>query len=136
MTSRTTSRTTSAAIARRPVASTLLRLAGLAAVALPVFAHAMPAHVDCRDTFGNGQCIYGSADTGLAPMRVVDLATARDDINVRYGETVRFVRGDQSFIFTFNGLGGRNVSLSRIAPAGFDTGRIGVEVDADPSTQS
>lgn len=69
-------------------------------------------------------------------MRVIDLAATKRDVSIQYGETVRFVAGDRSFIWTFNGLGGRNVSLSRIAPEGFQTHGVAVEVDIDPSTQS
>jgi hypothetical protein len=121
---------------RRLTPMTMLRIAGLLAIAAPAFSHAATAHVSCLDTFANGMCVYGSADTGAAPMRVIDLTATKRDVSVQYGETVRFVAGDRSFIWTFNGLGGRNVSLSRIAPEGFQTHGVAVEVDVDPSTQS
>lgn len=108
----------------------LIRAAGIVAIALPAFAHAA-----CQDRFGNGMCIYGSSQTGQQAERVVNVDKSARTIGVNYGETVKFVDGDKSFTWTFNGLGGRNVELSRIAPAGFMTHGLGVSVDRDPTFQ-
>jgi len=104
-----------------------VRIVGLAAIALPAFAHAA-----CQDRFANGECLYGSSHTGQQAERVVDVNTAHHAVGVNYGETVKFVDGSKSFTWTFNGLGGRNVELQRIAPAGFNAHGLGVSVERDP----
>ncbi len=108
--------------------TSLVRIAGLLAIALPAFAHAA-----CQDRFANGMCLYGSSHTGQQAERVIDVQKAGHTVGVNYGETVKFVDGDKSFTWTFNGLGGRNVDVQRIAPAGFMTHGLNVSVDRDPS---
>lgn len=108
--------------------TSLIRFAGLMAIALPAFAHAA-----CQDRFASGECLYGSSHTGQQAERVVDVNTARHAVGVNYGETVKFVDGGKSFTWTFNGLGGRNVELQRIAPAGFAAHGLSISVDRDPS---
>ena len=85
-------------------------------------------------TFRNGQSYYGQSTSQAAGARVVDLASARP-INVAHGETVTFQSGGKQFIWTFNGLGGRAVDMTRIAPASFSANRVSVYVGQDPLTR-
>lgn len=83
------------------------------------------------DTFMNGQSFYGQLADGATGARVVDLATS-SYVNVKYGETVNFVSGGQTFAWTFNGLSPRSVSLAKIAPQDFSTKPLTVYIERNP----
>ena len=85
-------------------------------------------------TFMNGQSYYGQPTSQAAAARVVDIASARP-INVAHGETVTFRSEGKEFSWTFNGLGGRAVDVTKIAPAGFSANRVSVYVGQDPLTR-
>ena len=95
--------------------STVILAMAAIATSAPIFAHAA-----CTDTFRNGACIYGEPSSSAA-VRTIDLSS-KQRIDVAYGETVRFVDQGSSFTWTFDGLGQRAVALSKIAPAGVNTG--------------
>jgi hypothetical protein len=106
--------------------TSFISLAAIAA-ALPMFAHAAA----CKDTFPNGQCLYGEPAKEAAPAETVDLARTHA-VDVQYGETVKFVNGGQSFTWTFDGADARGLELSQIAPSDVDTRMAKVYVGANP----
>jgi hypothetical protein len=103
----------------------LFALVGIAAT-IPAFANAA-----CADTFPNGQCLYGEPARHAAHAETVDLAKTRS-VDVPYGKTVKFVNGDKSFTWTFNGADERGLALAKIAPAGIDTRMANVYVGQNP----
>lgn len=94
-------------------------VASLSAVAAPI------------DQFQNGQSFWGQAAEALASERTITL-TADAKLNVKYGETLRFVSAGKSFVWRFNGLDSRAVELQRIAPADFDARNATIYIDRDP----
>lgn len=86
------------------------------------------------DTFMNGKSYYGEPTSQVSAARVVDIASS-GPINVPYGESLTFRSGGQQFSWTFNGLGGRAVDVTKIAPAGFSTKTFAVYVGRDPLTR-
>ncbi|MET0517443.1 MAG: CzcE family metal-binding protein [Burkholderiaceae bacterium] len=108
------------------IRSPLIRAAGLIALTLPVFAHAA-----CNETFVNGQCIFGAPAQTVSADRTVDLSK-NPQVEVQYGDTVKFVNGSKSFTWAFNGLGERSVKLSEIAPQGFASAKAVVNIDPNP----
>lgn len=80
------------------------------------------------DTFRNGQSVYGQPSTDNAATRVVELGTTTA-INVSYGETVAFRSGGQTFSWPFNGLVGRGIDITKIAPAAFAIKPLGIFVE-------
>jgi hypothetical protein len=107
------------------IRTTLIGLVGIAAT-IPALANAA-----CADTFPNGQCLFGEPAVHAAPAQTVDLAKTRS-VHVPYGKTVKFVNGDQSFTWTFNGADERGVALAKIAPDGIDTRMAAVYVGQNP----
>jgi hypothetical protein len=103
----------------------LLAVAGAA----PILAQAA-----CSDTFANGTCIHGEPANSTAAARTVDLSTTRQ-ISAAYGETIKFVDGDKSFAWTFDGLGEHAVPLSRIAPSDIKAGSATVYVASSAESQ-
>lgn len=103
---------------------TLARALTLAAIAAPLLAFATDGEM-----FRNGSSFYGEPANGKAATRSVDVATTRS-INVKYGETVQFVKGAEQFAWTFNGLDNRSVALTKIAPHNFAS--MEVRVGRDP----
>lgn len=81
--------------------------------------------------FANGQCIYGEPVANEAGARVVDVS-AGNHLNVRYGETLRFVNGGKAFSWRFNGLDRRALDLQAIAPADFGAKPLELHVGRDP----
>lgn len=65
--------------------------------------------------------------------RPINLDAGAHSVTVSAGETVRFTRGGRQFTYRFDGQGGApfEVPLSRIAPAGFDSGDVRVYVNPD-----
>jgi hypothetical protein len=66
-----------------------------------------------------------------APAETVDLARTHA-VAVQYGETVKFVNGDHSFTWTFDGADNRGLALSQIAPSDVDTRMAKVYVGTNP----
>jgi hypothetical protein len=110
------------------IRTAILSLAVIA-TSVPLFAQAAP----CQDTFHNGACIYGEPSASTSE-RTIDLS-AKQRIDVAYGETVKFVDQGRSFAWTFDGLGERAVDLSKILPAGIDTRSATVYVAASGEPQ-
>ena len=107
-----------------------LRTAALAALSvLPLAGYAASGN-----TFMNGQSHYGQPASAGTPARVVDIATA-NYVNVKYGETVSFASGAKTFMWTFDGLNPRAVSLDKIAPQGFVGKPFTIYVAKDPFTR-
>jgi hypothetical protein len=92
------------------------------------------AQAACTDTFANGACIHGEPANGTAGARTVDLSATRK-INAAYGETIKFVDGDKSFAWTFDGLGEHAVPLARIAPSDIKADLVTVYVAASTESQ-
>lgn len=86
------------------------------------------------DTFANGQSYYGQPTSPQTATRAVDLGSA-SRINVTYGESVTFRSGGQLFTWTFNGFDRRAVDVAKIAPAGFPTRPLVVQVGLDPANR-
>lgn len=107
---------------------TVIALLGLTAAPLGSFAAG-------ADTFANGQSHYGQPSTTQPATRTVEMGSI-NVINVAYGESVTFRNGGQLFTWTFNGLAGRSVDVSKIAPAGFPTKPLMVYVGPNPANRS
>ncbi|HKC42859.1 MAG TPA: CzcE family metal-binding protein [Burkholderiales bacterium] len=73
----------------------------------------------------------GTPVEGSRADRVIRVTPGTRWVNVSENETVRFVVGDQSFAWQFNGSRGV-FHLSDIAPAGLVSQPINVYVGADP----
>jgi hypothetical protein len=73
----------------------------------------------------------GSPGDGVRADRVIRVTPSTRWVNVNENETVRFVVGDQSFAWQFNGSRGV-FHLADIAPAGLVPPSINVYVGADP----
>lgn len=86
------------------------------------------------DTFANGQSYYGQPASPQAATRAVDLGSA-SRINVTYGESVTFRSGGQLYTWTFNGFDRRAVDVAKIAPAGFPTRPLVVQVGLNPANR-
>lgn len=84
---------------------------GLASLSLTAYAANGP------DVFMNGKSYYGEPTSQVSAARVVDIASS-GAINVPYGETVTFRSEGKQFSWTFNGLGGRAVNVTKIARPG------------------
>lgn len=102
-------------------------------IAIAAALSSVPAFAAPTHHFANGECFYGQASEAAAAARTVTL-TASGQFNAVYGEVLRFVSGDQSFTWQFNGLDGRAVDLQQIAPAGFDARGAVVYVGKNPLT--
>ena len=100
-----------------------LALAGAFAIAAPAFANHPPASPD-----------LGSPVHDAGADRTVTLDAGTRWVNVTGGETVKFVAGGKSFIWSFDTYGTAPVfDLGRIAPAGVLSGRsVEVYVAPDP----
>lgn len=76
---------------------------------------------------------YGSASSGIAAARVVEITSATRYVNVNHGDTVTFRNGGDTVTWTFDGLA-QAVPLSAIfANAG---AAAGVLVYVTPEAQS
>jgi hypothetical protein len=107
------------------IRTTLISLVGIAAT-IPALANAA-----CADTFPNGQCLYGEPAQHAGSTDTIDLAKTRS-VAVQYGKTVKFVNGDKSFTWTFNGAAERGFALAKIAPDGIDTRMAAIYVGQNP----
>ncbi len=108
--------------------TTFTRTLALATLAAPLLAFATDG-----GTFRNGSSLFGEpADAKLAA-RTVDVMR-NTVVRVPYGETVKFVKGAEQFTWTFNGLDGRDVPLTKIAPHQFDGATV--HVDRNPLTRN
>lgn len=103
---------------------TIARTLAFAAIAAPVLAFAADG-----GNFRNGNSYFGEPADGKVASRTVDLATTRV-VRVKYGETVKFVKGSEQFTWTFNGVDARSVPLMKIAPHNF--GGTNVYVEQNP----
>ena len=83
------------------------------------------------DRFMNGQSFYGQPAEADANTRVVDAASAKY-VNARYGETLKFVKGNKSFAWTFDGLDNRSAELRMLAPKDFGPTPTTVYVGRNP----
>ncbi|UUX96656.1 CzcE family metal-binding protein [Aquabacterium sp. J223] len=109
--------------------SRIFRVAALTlATALPFHGMAMGT-----DVFRNGQSKYGQpAAAGAPSARVVDVSTLKS-LTVAYGDTVTFqVPSGMQFSWTFNGLDGLSVPVTKIAPGGFPSTKATIHVQANP----
>ncbi len=80
---------------------------------------------------------FGALANSSAVDRQIVIAPGARSVNVVDGETVRFIKDGQSFIWHFSTFSGEpTLALAKIAPAGFDAAGIKVYVDADPLYQN
>lgn len=85
--------------------------------------------------FMSGQSLFGQPTASVQNARVVDV-TSSNSVNIRYGELVKFVNGDKSFAWVFNGLDNRAVDLASIAPSGFGGASMKIFIDRDQSMRN
>lgn len=62
--------------------------------------------------------LLGSPVAAGSAERVITLTGETRWVNVKYGESVRFVSGTQEFAWKFDGPDSREVELRQVAPAG------------------
>ncbi|CAN5912715.1 MAG: CzcE family metal-binding protein [Thiobacillus sp.] len=75
-----------------------------------------------------------AASSQQAATRAVDLRSA-NAINVAFAESVTFRSGGQLYTWTFNGFDRRAVDVAKIAPAGFPTRPLVVQVGLNPANR-
>jgi hypothetical protein len=76
---------------------------------------------------------YGTAATGDAADRIIDLKPATKWVNVVNGETVRFNAGAKTFAWHFSTFNDKPFDLSAIAPKEVDVKGVRVFVANDPA---
>ena len=87
-----------------------LVVAALSAPAVVIAAH--------PGTFHNGASFSGQPGDAQSASRTVDVTQAKS-VNAKYGETIKFVRGAEQFVWTFNGKEGQRVPLAKISSQAF-----------------
>lgn len=77
--------------------------------------------------------IFGSAASESSAQKHIDISQGKRAVNVVDGQTVEFTKNGQSFTWHFDTLANApELSLSAIAPAGFDSGSVKVYVSTNP----
>ncbi len=84
----------------------------------------LPAHAQSAPDFFLGTSIEASEGT-----RTITITPETRWVNVRLRESVRFVIGNTTFGWRFDGAGARAVDLQRIAPPGSSVPPIKVYID-------
>ncbi len=75
---------------------------------------------------------WGDPAADAAATKTVLIEPGTQYVNVTGGEVVKFVDGDKSFAWNFDGPYAYTFDLSRVAPPGVLDHRVTAYVDADP----
>lgn len=89
----------------------------------------------CAATIGTEPPLWllGEASPNAPVVKTIVIKPDTRWVNVIGGETVKFVVGDKSFAWTFNGASSiRDFDLNRVAPAGTLDHRVTAYIGPDP----
>ncbi len=75
---------------------------------------------------------WGDSATDSAATKTVVIGPETRFVNVTGGEVIKFVDGDRSFAWNFDGPYGYAFELNRVAPPGVLDHRVTAYVDPDP----
>lgn len=109
-----------------------IKIIAMFAAAILIPLGAMAANVEANKSHPKGSSAEATAST-----RTVKITQKAKYVNVRQGETVKFVVGDQTFTWYFDTYRNRdNFALSDIAPSDINTHGVRVYVAPNPLYQN